>query len=101
MQLPSRPAQSGLPPGYCSSRAFTTALAVLAVLTAVYAAWPLWRAVFPLEIEVDDVWNAYNADAAFGPRALYSPAVALIANNYPPLSFYLIGFLSRLTFDAV
>ena len=101
MQLPSRPAQSGLPSGHSSSRAFTTALTVLAILTAVYAAWPLWRAVFPLEIDVDDIWNAYNADAAFGPRALYPPADALIANNYPPLSFYLIGFLSRLTFDAV
>src|SRR5258708_6785452 len=100
MQLPSRSAQSGSPSGHSSSRAFTAALAVRAVLTAMYAAWPLWRAVFPLEIDVDDIWNAFNADAAFGPRALYPHADALIANNYPPLSFYLIGFLSGPAFDA-
>ena len=42
--------------------------AVLATLAAIYCAWPIWRAAFPLEISVDDTWNAYNADAAFGTR---------------------------------
>ena len=89
------------PAGSPSTRIFTAALFVFAALAAIYAVWPLWRAVFPLEIDVDDIWNAYNADAAFGPRALYPDAGELIANNYPPLSFYLIGLIAKLGIDAV
>jgi hypothetical protein len=74
--------------------------AVLATLAAIYCAWPIWRATFPLEISVDDTWNAYNADAAFGTRPLYPAADDLITNNYPPLSFYLIGLLTKSGLDA-
>jgi hypothetical protein len=74
---------------------------ILAALAIVYSSWPLWRAMFPLEIDADDIWNAFQADAAFGPGALYPPIGALIANNYPPLSFYLIGLIAKLGIDAV
>ena len=74
--------------------------AVLATLTAIYCAWPIWRAAFPLEISVDDTWNAYNADAAFGTRPLYPAADDLITNNYPPLSSYLVGLLAKSGLDA-
>ena len=74
--------------------------AVLATLAAIYCAWPIWRAAFPLEISVDDTWNAYNADAAFGTRPLYPAADDLITNNYPPLSFYLVGLLAKSGLDA-
>ncbi|HYS49500.1 MAG TPA: hypothetical protein VEM36_12085 [Xanthobacteraceae bacterium] len=100
MLSPPSSAQGLQPVGHSTSRAFTLALVLLAALAVVYAGWPLWRALFPLEIDVDDVWNAFNADAAFRPRALYPNADELIANNYPPLSFLLIGFLSKLTVDA-
>src|SRR5262245_29243991 len=100
MQLSARPVEVVAPAGSSPTRTFTAALLVLAALAAVYAVWPLWRAVFPLEIDVDDIWNAYNADAAFGPRALYPDAGELIANNYPPLSFYLIGLIAKLGIDA-
>jgi hypothetical protein len=75
-------------------------IAVLAMLAAIYFAWPIWRATFPLAINVDDTWNAYNADAAFGPGSLYPAANDLITNNYPPLSFYLIGLLAKSGLDA-
>jgi hypothetical protein len=85
------------PGGYFVIAAGFTALAGLA---AIYCAWPIWRASFPLEISVDDAWNAYNADAAFGSRPLYPAADDLITNNYPPLSFYLIGLLAKSGLDA-
>lgn len=37
-------------------------------------------------------------DAAAG-RPLYSPADQLIGNNYPPLSFYAIGYLGHFVGD--
>src|SRR5581483_9497908 len=74
---------------------------VLTALTLLYLAWPLWRAQFPIQIDVNEGWNAYLADAAFGPQPLYPPPAALTGNNYPPLSFYLLGGLQRLGVDAL
>jgi uncharacterized protein YqgC (DUF456 family) len=63
--------------------ALAAAFAVLAVIAAIYCVCPVWRAAFPLEISVD-----------------YPSHDALITNNYPPLSFYLIGALTKLGADA-
>jgi hypothetical protein len=49
-----------------------------------------------LEIDSREAWNAWNIDAAFGKGALYPPASALITNNYPPLSFFILGAISLL-----
>ena len=75
--------------------------AVLTALAALYFAWPIWRATLPLEIDVDEPWNAYHADAVRAGKPLYPDPDGLVANNYPPLSFYLIGGLSALFGDAV
>src|SRR5689334_544825 len=66
-----------------------------------YALWPIWRAFFPLEIDLKEAWNAYHADAAFGHAILYPELTGLIANNYPPLWYYLTGAISRLGLDAI
>ncbi len=67
-------------------------------LVAVYfLAWPIWRAQFPLEIWFTEGWNAYLQDAAGTFNKLYPAADQLTGNNYPPLSFYTIGLLARLT----
>jgi len=77
------------------------AFAVLAVLCAVYFAWPVWRAYFPLEIDTNEPWNAYHADAVASGQVLYPAATSLVGNNYPPLSFYLVAALAAGTFDAL
>jgi hypothetical protein len=59
--------------------------------------WPVWRAGFPIEIAQNEGWNAYHADAAMGAAALYPPTDTLIVNNYPPLSFYVVGATAELT----
>lgn len=46
-------------------------------------------------------WNAYWAIKAIAGQALYPPPDDLLVNNYPPLSFYLIGYLSQFTHDAI
>jgi len=47
--------------------------------------------VKPLPLDPNEGWNAYFADAAIHGGVLYPAADALITNNYPPLSFYLVG----------
>jgi hypothetical protein len=46
-------------------------------------------------------WNAFWADAATHHGALYASADSLVANNYPPVSFYVVGLIGRLIGDNV
>lgn len=46
-------------------------------------------------LDPNEGWNAAHALAAMAGRGLYPPPQALMVNNYPPLSFYLIGLLAR------
>jgi hypothetical protein len=71
------------------------------MLALLYFAWPVWRAALPLEIDVNEPWNAYHADAARTGATLYPDPDGLVANNYPPLSFYLVGVISSVACDAV
>ena len=76
-------------------------VALLVLLAAYFMVWPVWRAGFPIEIAQNEGWNAYHADAAMGAAPLYPPTDTLIVNNYPPLSFYVVGALSRIFGDAL
>lgn len=74
----------------------------LAALTAVTAAL-LLRAGLAIPAHVprdpDEGWNAYLAMAAMRGAPLYPHG--LMTDNYPPLSFYIVGTLARLTGDAI
>jgi hypothetical protein len=76
-------------------------IALLAVLAVYFMVWPVWRAGFPIEIAQNEGWNAYHADAAMGAAPLYPPTDTLIINNYPPLSFYVVGSLAQVFGDAL
>lgn len=58
----------------------------------------LWRY---LPLDANEGWNAYFADAAISGGVLYPPADALVTNNYPPLSFYIVGAIGHLTGDNI
>jgi hypothetical protein len=72
------------------------ALAVLPLLVRNSLAIPVLAPLDP-----NEGWNAVHALAAITGHALYPPPQSLMVNNYPPLSFYLVGTLARLTGDAV
>ncbi len=76
-------------------------VALVGVLAVYFMVWPVWRAGFPIEIAQNEGWNAYHADAAMGAAPLYPPTDTLIVNNYPPLSFYVVGELARVFGDAL
>lgn len=54
-----------------------------------------------IPLDPNEGWNAYFADAALEGGVLYPPADALITNNYPPLSFYIVGAVGHLTGDNI
>ena len=74
---------------------------LLYAIAIVSFTWPIYRAFLNIEIENNEGWNAYFADAAMGKMPLYPSADKLITNNYPPLSFYIVGLVGRLVGDPV
>jgi len=74
---------------------------LLTILCALFLGWPLYRLMLPLEIDSNEAWNAWQIDRAMAGLKLYPDPQSLIANNYPPLSFYLAGLLARLTGDTI
>ena len=46
-------------------------------------------------------WNAYNSQALLDRQALYPNVGDLRATNYPPLSFYIVTFLTCITGDMI
>ena len=84
-----------------NSRRVSLLILSLGVLATWAALWPAYRAFVNVEIDYNEGWNAYFADAAMGRMPLYPSRDRLITNNYPPLSFYIVGGLGRLIGDPV
>ena len=61
----------------------------------------LIRAFSPLELNFNEGWNGYHQLAAQRGENVYPPSSALYFNNYPPLSFLLVGYVGRLGLDVV
>jgi len=57
--------------------------------------------MLPMQIAGNEAWNAFHVDRLRAGLALYPSASDLIANNYPPLSFLLVGGLSQLGADPI
>jgi hypothetical protein len=91
------PGRRAAPP----SRLTAVLIWLLAVLAGLFLVWPVWRAFLPLEIWGNEGWNAYHADTVMRGGTLYPPPSGFVANNYPPLSFFLIGWLGHLLGDPL
>lgn len=80
-------------------------LLVAAAVLAVGALAGFGRAVLvvPLHVPLDpnEGWNAYHAAAAMAFGNPYPPPLSLMINNYPPLSFYIVGGIASLLGDYV
>ena len=71
-----------------------------AVIVAL-AASRLWLLPMHFSPDPNEGWNAFQALRATGPGPLYPPADALTGNNYPPLSFLVVGAIGRLMGDQI
>ncbi|CDG33364.1 hypothetical protein SACS_0626 [Parasaccharibacter apium] len=75
------------------------AWAVLFLLTCLRTVLVMFHHV---PLDVNEGWNAQLASwTAGGDHQLYSSDRGFVFNNYPPLSFVLMGGLVRLGFDAI
>jgi len=75
------------------------ALIALAIASGLIEPLLLLRRYIPLDS--NEGWNAYFSSIAMSGGALYPPPDSLITNNYPPLSFYIVGMAGRLVGDTI
>jgi hypothetical protein len=76
-------------------------LAIIVVFSLLTIVGPVTRAFLHIELNYNEGWNAYNAQAAAHRFPLYSPKYSWTTVNYPIVSFYVIGYLSRVFGDPV
>ncbi len=88
-------------PDWARTALFRAVIALFCVIAAWFFAWPAYRAFLNIDINWNEGWNAYWADAAMGRMPLYPSPNQLITNNYPPLSFYIVGAFGRLIGDPI
>lgn len=65
----------------------------------------LWRIIgqlgLTMPLDPNEGWNAYHTMAAMRGGDLYPGPEAYLVNNYPPLSYYVVGFVSWFTGDVI
>ena len=70
-------------------------LATVWLVGIVCISLPLILMLAHIGVNGNEGWNAYLSAAAVTGDALYPPPDSYLVNNYPPLSFYIIGWLGR------
>ncbi|HEX3973205.1 MAG TPA: hypothetical protein VHX19_17885 [Stellaceae bacterium] len=76
-------------------------LLALAAIVAVLLVAPMTTIHSHLLNNYSEGWNAYLAKLAAAGSALYPDRLALTTNNYPPLSFYIVGHLGAWLGDDI
>jgi hypothetical protein len=76
-------------------------VAALAVCCAAVVAWVALGAGLLTVENYNEGWNAYYQAAAMGHGTLYPGDGSMMFNNYPPLSFPIVGLLGKLTGDVI
>ena len=77
------------------------ALGIGALTVLLLAMTRLWLIPAHISFNPNEGWNAFQAARALGPGPLYPDPRALTGNNYPPLSFPLVGWAGRAIGDPI
>jgi len=94
-----RPSPAGLSPA--RARGFWLGASPVLFAAAVGLALPLASLFRLVPRSYNEGWNAYWAMIAWQGGTLYQGPDSVLVNNYPPLSFYLVGLLGFFTGDNV
>ena len=77
----------------------TIAISIAVAFTAMLE--PIVASTFEMSRNGNEGWNAYHATRAYSDAPLYPALDSYISNNYPPLSFFIVGGFAQLTGDAI
>ena len=79
----------------------TALIAGLGLVTVLHLTAPLAGLPFVIPKDPNEGWNAFQALAVASHKPLYPHPLALIANNYPPLSFYIMAAVGHVLNDNI
>jgi hypothetical protein len=68
---------------------------------AVQTIGPMGTLTRHISLNNNEGWNAYWSTRALAGQPIYTGAASPLTNNYPPLSFYIVGWLGRAIGDLV
>jgi hypothetical protein len=80
---------------------FAVSVATIALGAIATFIVPLAQLFREIPRNYNEGWNAFWAEAALREGALYASADSLVSNNYPPLSFLIVGRIGRLLGDNI
>ncbi|CAA7622060.1 conserved membrane hypothetical protein [Candidatus Terasakiella magnetica] len=80
---------------------YRNTVAALSVLALLLFAYPVVRSGIEIEIDYNEGWNVFQQLRAQAWTSLYSGQGPMLFNNYPPLSFYLVGGLGVIVGDPL
>ena len=86
---------------WSSERWFGVLIRFTALAVALALLWLASIAGVQVYRGYNEGWNAYHAAAAMTGGTLYPRAPSLMVNNYPPLSFFIVGAVGRLVGDMI
>jgi len=81
--------------------AATALAALICFCIAIQMAWPLAALGRHISLNNNEGWNAYWSARALAGQPLYTGEASSITNNYPPLSFYIVGWPGYVIGDLV
>ena len=84
-----------------AKRAQAVLLAAMVVGVLAVMLGSLHHTFLRIPVDNNEGWNAYHAQLALSGGDLYPPADSLISTNYPPLSFFMVGFAGKLIGDNI
>ncbi len=77
------------------------ALLAFMLITLVLVALVMRPALHLVSVNYNEGWSAYHVRNMLAGQGLYWPPDAWVVNNYPPLSFLIVGAIARLGFDPL
>jgi hypothetical protein len=77
------------------------AVAILWIVAAAAMIEPLLLLPRTISRGYNEGWNAFWGDVAWHGGSLYPPASSPVSNNYPPLSFFVVGSVGHLLGDNI
>jgi len=97
---PSR-LRHGLRGTVAQRRMFVGLCLIMIAALAMQFAMPIASLTRKISLNNNEGWNAYWSTRALAGLPLYTDASSPISNNYPPLSFYIVGLLGRAIGDTI
>lgn len=76
------------------------AIGIAGLVAVLLLVGPLTQMFTPASSNYNEGWNAYHQQETVQGKRLYGVPPGLVCNNYPPLSFYIIGLAGRFGWDV-